>query len=274
MRTFATSSTLAFSIASSTNARAIAAGHALELGAEREVLGDAHLRVERDRLGHVADLLAGLEALLADVVAGDGRPCRSSCRGSRRGSGASCSCPRRSGRGSRPPRPCRPRTRRRRRRRGARGTGAVALDELLDGESSAGRAGFTTGRARSLGAMHVLAALGRSVACSSGWIRMLGWCSVPRFRPVRRGSRARRAPARPSPRGARMREQPRPRRSSAAPPRTPRRTRSCSSFTTARARRWARCAAGHSSPRTSCSPRVTASRPPTPRVSARRTGPP
>src|SRR5205823_26506 len=50
----------------------ILARHALQLRAKRQVLGDAHLEVERDRLGHVADLLARLEALLADVVSRDG----------------------------------------------------------------------------------------------------------------------------------------------------------------------------------------------------------
>jgi hypothetical protein len=49
----------------------VAARDALQLRAEREVFADAHLRIERDRFGHVADLRACLEARVADVVAGD-----------------------------------------------------------------------------------------------------------------------------------------------------------------------------------------------------------
>ena len=51
---------------------ALGASDALELGTEAEVLGDAHLGVERRRLGHVAERASRLERVGRDVVPGDG----------------------------------------------------------------------------------------------------------------------------------------------------------------------------------------------------------
>src|SRR6185436_9865631 len=51
--------------------RTLGTRHAFDPGAEHQVVGDGHVRIERRRLGQIPGASLGLDRLLEDVVAGD-----------------------------------------------------------------------------------------------------------------------------------------------------------------------------------------------------------